>query len=135
MAVSGANGPPDVKGKSVKIEIENNTVVFMFFEPGSAYTIDLRETEDNPDAAGFMTFDKSSLSVAFVTSDSSNANPEVVVSAGSYTADIWVCNGGVDPDLQTCYCETCLQYTRVGRPLSSWHQKKGMSSRFDIMVN
>jgi hypothetical protein len=115
LAASGAGGQPPDKGHGVspRVEIENNTVVFLGYDEGTTWNITVNKSGDvfqNPDDPqigsewlddtvnpyeGTMVFTKGPrFSIAFVPAISSNPNPQIQIPAfDNYRVDVYA--GGV----------------------------------------
>lgn len=90
----GTPGNEDVIGPDSRVEIEENKVIFIKFDPGVEYSIDLTGSENQLiEYNGSITFERGKMfSVMFVTEED-NENPtgdSWEVDLGTYDAEVYV---------------------------------------------
>lgn len=106
LAASGAGGQPPGKGHGVseRVEIENNTVVFLGYNEDTAWEINVTQGQaqyvnqydpqypygSNPYTGTVIPETGPRFSIAFVTDVSSNPNPQIRIDDGTYKVDVFV---------------------------------------------
>lgn len=123
LAASGAGGQPPDKGHGVspRVEIENNTVVFLGYDEGTTWNITVKkggevyvndDFDPQDDSAwlddtsnpygGTMVFTNGPrFSIAFVPAISSNPNPQIGINASdNYRVDVYAGGNLVEENAQ-----------------------------------